>query len=72
MALNLDARQRALLQEMGLTLWLPSPAASAVPASRSPVTAAPLAARAQSSVPSPSAAPASAPAVAAVGAHLCR
>ena len=66
MALNLDARQRALLQEMGLTLWLPSPAASAVPASRSSVTAAPLAARAQSSVPSPSPAPASAPAVAAV------
>ena len=66
MALNLDARQRALLQEMGLTLWLPSPAASAVPASRSPVTAAPLAARAQSSVPSPSPAPAQAPAEAAV------
>lgn len=64
MALNLDARQRALLQEMGLTLWLPSPAASAVPTSRSPVTAAPLAARAQSSVPAPS--PAPAPAVAAV------
>ena len=29
MALNLDARQRALLQEMGLTLWLPGPAAAA-------------------------------------------
>lgn len=27
MALNLDTRQRAMLQEMGITLWLPKPAA---------------------------------------------
>lgn len=35
MALNLDTRQRAMLQEMGITVWLPKPAvaAAAVPAS---------------------------------------
>ena len=29
MAMNLDLRQRAMLQEMGITLWLPKPAAPA-------------------------------------------
>ena len=29
MALNLDTRQRAMLQEMGITLWLPSPVVAA-------------------------------------------
>ena len=36
MPLNLDARQRAMLQEMGITLWLPgtapAPTTTAAPA----------------------------------------
>ena len=33
MALNLDTRQRAMLQDMGITIWWPKPAAAApVPA----------------------------------------
>ena len=31
MALNLDPRQRAMLQEMGITLWMPKPAAPMSP-----------------------------------------
>ena len=29
MALNLDTRQRAMLQDMGITIWWPKPAAGA-------------------------------------------
>lgn len=36
MALTLDTRQRAMLQEMGITLWLPQPASVAQPAQRAP------------------------------------
>lgn len=32
MALTLDTRQRAMLQEMGITVWLPKPAAAPAPA----------------------------------------
>ena len=32
MPLNLDARQRAMLQEMGITLWLPGAAPAPAPA----------------------------------------
>ncbi len=31
MALNLDPRQRAMLQEMGITLWMPTAAVAASP-----------------------------------------
>lgn len=70
MALNLDARQRAMLQEMGITVWLPGPAAAVavsvetvterpaaapVPPTRS---AAPPAAPVRSPAPVPAAAPA--------------
>lgn len=43
MALNLDTRQRAMLQEMGITVWMPKPAAlaPAMPAADT-ATAAPL------------------------------
>jgi uracil-DNA glycosylase family 4 len=36
MALNLDPRQRAMLQEMGITLWMPSTAVAASPAAPVP------------------------------------
>lgn len=56
MALNLDARQRALLQEMGLTLWLPAPAVAAE------MVAAPSLARSSPPAPlAPAPAPASVP-----------
>ena len=46
MPLNLDARQRAMLQEMGITLWLPgaAPAPAPVPATAvaAPVPQAPM------------------------------
>lgn len=57
MALNLDARQRAMLQEMGITVWLPGPAAelaSAAPAMQE--RAAPRAAQPPASSPPPRAA----------------
>lgn len=38
MALNLDARQRAMLQDMGITLWLPQPVA-VTPVQPTPVSA---------------------------------
>lgn len=44
MALNLDTRQRAMLQEMGITVWLPTPpeAPPAIPAlAETPVAVAP-------------------------------
>ena len=70
MPLNLDARQRAMLQEMGITLWLPgaapapAPAAAlappAPPASMPPVAAATPAAApaARPAAPPPTTAPA--------------
>ena len=54
MALNLDQRQRAMLQEMGITVWLPDPAAAteqSAAASRT-VAAQPAAAFAASTAPS--------------------
>jgi len=36
MALNLDPRQRAMLQEMGITLWMPTAAVAASPAAPAP------------------------------------
>lgn len=36
MALNLDTRQRAMLQDMGITVWLPKPAAMAAAATAAP------------------------------------
>ena len=36
MALNLDPRQRAMLQEMGITLWMPTAAVAASPAAPVP------------------------------------
>ena len=36
MALNLDTRQRAMLQEMGITLWMPHPPAAPSPAAPAP------------------------------------
>jgi len=61
MSLHLDARQRAMLQEMGVTVWGPSPAQDAIaqpPATASaapaPVAAAAMAPpRAQPQAPSP-------------------
>ena len=52
MALNLDARQRAMLQAMGITVWLPEPVEPAAVAAVAAVTAAP------SPVAQPDAAPA--------------
>ncbi len=52
MNLNLDARQRAMLQEMGITVWGPPPAAATAPA-------VPVAQAAPAPVPAP--APAAAP-----------
>lgn len=48
MSLNLDARQRAMLQEMGITIWWPKPAAAAVAA---PVPVAQAAAMAVAQAP---------------------
>lgn len=57
MAMNLDLRQRAMLQEMGITLWLPKPA---VPAAVSAAPASVLRAAAEvtvAEVQAPTAAP---------------
>lgn len=60
MSLNLDARQRAMLQEMGVTVWARAEAAAPVPAATQPpaaTAAAATAARtAQPHAPAPSAA----------------
>ncbi|GAO69457.1 MULTISPECIES: uracil-DNA glycosylase family protein [Comamonas] len=42
MALNLDARQRAMLEAMGITVWLPDPVEPAAVAAVTAVAAAPL------------------------------
>ena len=66
MALNLDTRQRAMLQDMGITIWWPKPAAGApVPAAPPAVAvvavadpvAAPAAAVHPATPPAPTAAP---------------
>lgn len=65
MALNLDARQRAMLQEMGVTVWAPTAAPQAaepVPASAAPAAMAAVAEPVPVPPPSPSAPPRSAPA----------
>jgi DNA polymerase len=41
MALNLDARQRAMLEAMGITVWLPEPVEPAAVAAVAAVAAAP-------------------------------
>lgn len=62
MALNLDPRQRAMLQEMGITLWLPKSAAPAL--ATAPAALAPLQRMAVAEIQAPVAMPAPAPAVA--------
>ncbi len=63
MPLNLDARQRAMLQEMGITLWLPGAAPAPAPAPATavaaPVAPAPMPLAA---APTPAAPPAARPA----------
>ena len=39
MSLNLDARQRAMLQEMGVTVWTRAETATPVPAATQPLAA---------------------------------
>ncbi len=61
MSLHLDARQRAMLQEMGVTVWGPSPAQEAIAQPPATASAAPAAVaapamappRAQTQTPSP-------------------
>jgi len=67
MNLELDARQRAMLQEMGITVW-------AAPAARTAPTAQPPAARAEAPAPTrrPTATPTSAPASAVPAAAVAR
>lgn len=59
MALNLDSRQRAMLQEMGITVWLPKPAApvsaSSPIARAAPVVQQPTVAAAATARPAPAA-----------------
>jgi len=69
MALNLDARQRAMLQEMGITVWQPGPeidtaGAQAVEERALPAASSPMAPRAAqpAAVATPRAAPQPAPA----------
>ncbi len=56
MSLSLDARQRAMLQEMGVTVWAPAEAAAAVPAAAPPARSASAPEGAAKAVPSPVAA----------------
>ncbi|GAB2487688.1 hypothetical protein GCM10027082_43530 [Comamonas humi] len=58
MTLNLDARQRAMLQEMGYTSWWPQPAVPAPEAPTAPAAIDPPPAR---PAPAPAARPAAAP-----------
>ncbi len=44
MSLDLDARQRAMLQEMGISVWAPQPAAPTVPATATAAASAAMAA----------------------------
>ena len=56
MSLNLDARQRAMLQEMGVTVWARAETAQPVPAAtQPPVTVAAATSTAQPPAPAPSA-----------------
>lgn len=59
MPLNLDARQRAMLQEMGITLWLPGAAPAPAAAAGYPAPSAPMPPVAAAT---PAAAPAARPA----------
>ena len=62
MPLNLDARQRAMLQEMGITLWLPGAAPAPAPAPATAVAApAPPAPMPPAAAPTPAAPPAARP-----------
>ncbi|HEY0201988.1 MAG TPA: uracil-DNA glycosylase family protein, partial [Burkholderiaceae bacterium] len=71
MSLDLDRRQRAMLEEMGVTVWWPDAASPAVPpaadssAASPPVAAEPMAAAPVAIAPSPAAAPPRPPAPAA-------
>lgn len=58
MSLELDARQRAMLQEMGITVWAPPPARAAAPVAAAAVatSSARPAARADRPAPAPTAA----------------
>lgn len=56
MSLSLDARQRAMLQEMGVTVWAPAEAAAATPAAAPPARTASAPEGAVKAVPSPVAA----------------
>ena len=58
MALNLDARQRALLQEMGITVWQPAPPEAAPALAAVAERPAPVAQRPQPAPPAASHAPA--------------
>ena len=58
MALNLDARQRALLQEMGITVWQPAPPEAAPALAAVAERPAPVAQRPQPAPPAPRPAPA--------------
>ena len=63
MSLHLDARQRAMLQEMGVTVWGPPPAtASASPATSAAPAAAPVVAAPRSTPPLPATTPRTPPA----------
>jgi len=63
MPLNLDARQRAMLQEMGITLWLPGAAPAPAPVPATTVAApAPPAPMPLAAAPTPAAPPAARPA----------
>lgn len=79
MSLELDPRQRAMLQEMGVTVWLPAPpkpaapapapvaavpAPAPAPAQGSPAAAMPVAPRPPAAAAPPAARPAAAPATA--------
>ena len=56
MSLSLDARQRAMLQEMGVTVWAPAEAAAAVPAAAAPARTSTAPEGVAKAVPSPVAA----------------
>lgn len=58
MALNLDARQRAMLQEMGITVWQPAPPEAAPALAGVAERPAPVAQRPQPAPPAPRPAPA--------------
>ena len=61
MSLHLDARQRAMLQEMGVTVWAPAPASPPPPPLAEPVRPQRATAELAASAPAEALAPAAAP-----------